>query len=322
MTYKDFEKERVEALMKDTLMGQVFDTVMKTRVEHDFHGYFDFSYNKNICYSSDYGGENNQSQYNVYTFTFFSYSSLELWQNELDNLRLQKGYNKPAEYKMIDPNSRKGKLRDWLELSEKYFKGMVVSFAIDKKLDSLFAPTKDILHEQISLQAHFSDCNLSPNVLEKAFRISNFSNLILSQVLGDGYGFWWMSDRDAIANGKERWQFTVKLHGHILRHYCEHLTDVQPGYSLPFTKEERTHFSEDFLSLSDLFSGAMDDFCNHFQGKTSQELSATLKPKSIEILSYLKKLPTFIYVLDTDGTNSKCRRVVINIVEDDEGKME
>lgn len=84
MTFKEFEKDRVNKLLEGSFMWTVFDSVMKTRKTIDFHDYFDFSYNKNICFSSDYGGENDQSKYYVYTFTFHSYSSLDNWRNELD----------------------------------------------------------------------------------------------------------------------------------------------------------------------------------------------------------------------------------------------
>lgn len=316
MTYKEFEKDRVNKLLDGSFMWTVFDSVMKTRQTIDFHDYFDFSYNKSICFSSDYGGENDQSKYYVYTFTFHSYSSLDNWRKELDNLRQEKGYVKPAEYKKIDPDTRKGKLEDWLKISEKDFKGIIVSFAVDKQIDSLFASSIDELHKAVSAETHYSDCNLSPKILEKAFRISHFSNLILSQILCDKYGYWWMTDRDSIAQGEDRWRFTVKIHDNTLRHYCEHLTDVNKGYSTPFKKADQPdYFSEDFLSLSDLISGSIDDYTNHKNGKTPEEHLKALKPKSIEILTYLKKLPTFIYVLDKDGDGASCKRLLIDIVE-------
>jgi len=316
MTYKEFEKDRVNKLLEGSFMWTVFDSIMKTRQTIDFHDYFDFSYNKNICFSSDYGGENDQSKYYVYTFTFHSYSSLYNWRNELNKLRQEKGYVKPAEYKKIDPDTRKGKLEDWLKVSEKDFKGVIVSFAVDKQIDSLFASSIDELHKAVSAESHYSDCNLSPKILEKAFRISNFSNLILSQVLSDNYGYWWMTDRDSIAQGEDRWKFTVKIHDNTLRHYCEHLTDVTKGYSTPFTESnEPDYFSEDFLSLSDLISGSIDDYTNHKNDNTPEEHLKALKPKSIEILTYLKKLPTFIYVLDKEEDGASCKRLLIDIVE-------
>jgi hypothetical protein len=289
---------------------------MQTKSYTDFHRFFDFSRNYNICFSSDYGGENNESKYNVYTFTFHSYGSLERWLNELNELRRVKGYVQPAEYKKIKPSTREGKLEDWLKTSEQFFKGIIVSFAIDKSFDSLFAPTAEELHKAVLAEPSFADCNLSPKILEKAYRICHFSSLILAQILGDGYRYFWMTDKDSIAQGTDRWEFTRRIHSNALNQYCEHLTDVKKGYSVPFKDgEEPPFFSEDFLSLSDLVSGSIDDFANHFTGKTAAELQTALKPKSPEILSYLKKLPTFIYILDIDGTISKCRRVEIHNID-------
>ncbi len=316
MTYKEFEKDRVSKLLEGSCMAAVFDSVMKTRESIDFHNYFDFSHDKSVCFSSDYGGENEKSKYYVYTFTFHSYSSLEKWRNELNNLRLKKGYNKPAEYKKIAPDTRNGKLADWLKTTENDFKGIIVSFAIDKQLDSLFSTTVEELHKIVSMQPHYSGCNLSPKILEKAFRVSNFSSLILSQILGDKYKYWWMTDRDSIAQGNERWMYTVKVHDTILRHYCEHLTDVFKGYSTPFKESsDEDNFSEDFLSLSDLISGAIDDYTNNKNGKSPKELLDSLKPKSVEILTYLEKIPTFIYVVEKEGESVFCNRIIVKVNE-------
>ncbi len=93
-----------------------------------------------------------------------------------------------------------------------------------------------------------------------------------------------MTDKDSIAQGTDRWKFTVKIHDTTLGHYCEHLTDVTKGYSTPF-KNEPDYFSEDFLSLSDLISGSIDDFTNHKDSTTPEEHLKALKPKSVEILT-------------------------------------
>lgn len=319
MKHTDFEKDRVAKLLGNSPMYAVFDSLMKTRASIDFTDFFDFSFNKKICFSSDYGGENDQSKYNVYTFTFHSFSSLQNWKNKLDKIRSEKGYEKTAEYKKIKPKTREGKLKDWLETSKDEFKGIIVSFAVDKNIESLFASSCDELLTQIKAQPHLNDCNLSAKVLEKAFRISNFSGLVLSQLLQDDGGYWWMTDRDSIAQGEDRWNFTAKLHRQTLNHYCEHLTKVKTGYSTPFSNEdEEDYFSDDFLSLSDLISGAIDDYTNHYQGKTPAELLNDLKPKTIEILSYLNKLPTFIYVLESNGTGTQCKRVKIEVNENKE----
>ena len=131
MTYKEFEKDRVSKWLASFPILSVFNSVMETRKTTDFHSHFDFSYNQNICFSSDYGGENDQSKYHVYTFTFFSYSSLKNWMDELNKLKQEKGYSKSAEYKKISPETRNGKLGDWMKNSEKNFKGIIVSFAVD-----------------------------------------------------------------------------------------------------------------------------------------------------------------------------------------------
>ena len=317
MNYKNFEKQRVRNLLKGINMLFIFDAVMNTRATVDFTNYFDFSLNKNICFSSDYSGENNESKYYVYTFTFYSYSSLFKWKDEIKKLKKNKGYNiNAAEYKKLKPEKRKGRLRDWLMTSESYFKGIITSFVIDKNIKSLFASTNQDLYNKIISQPYYKECNLSPMILEKAFRISHFSSLILSQLLQDGGGYWWMTDRDSIAQSPERWDFTKKIHSTVFTHYCMHLPEIKKGYSTPFKRDlEIENFSEDFLSLSDLVSGALDDYANKYSNNNPQELLLKLKPKSIEILSYLTKMPTFIYFLDLDDSIIECREIEIKIVE-------
>lgn len=316
MSYKKFEKQRVSDLLKGSYMWTIFDSVMNTTDTVDFTNFFDFSYNKNICFSSDYSGENNESKNNIYTFSFQSYSSLFNWKNEIDKLKQNKGYIKAAEYKKINRNTRLGKLHDWFETSESFFKGIITSFIIDKNIDSLFDSTILDFHNKVSSHEYYQECNLSPKILEKAFRISHFSSLILSQILGDRYGFFWMTDKDSISQGDERWKFTQKIHSTVFEHYCMHLSEIKMGYSIPFDQDNETdNFSEDFISLSDLISGALDDYANNFFDNNPQELLEKLKPKSIEILTYLEKIPTFIYFLNLEDSVVKCRRIEIQIVE-------
>jgi hypothetical protein len=64
-----------------------------------------------------------------------------------------------------------------------------------------------------------------------------------------------------------------------------------------------------------LISGSIDDYTNHKDGKSPTELLAALKPKSLEILSFLKKFPTYIYVMDKTEEGVNCKRLLIDVVE-------
>ena len=312
MTYQEFNREKVDELFKDTVMSAVLDSVMKTRQSTDFHNFFDFSYNTSICFSSDYGGENDASRYYTYTFTFHSYSSLEMWINTINELRVLKGYAGAAEYKKTKPKNRGGKLRDWFGQSKESFKGIIVSFAVEKTIDSLFAPTIEALFNSVQNQEHLPKCPLSPKVLEKAMRVINFSSLILSQILMEGYKPFWMTDRDSIVQGEERRDYVKNLFGIVLQNYCQHLGKIDTGFATPFNEgNQPNYFSADFLSISDLVSGAIDDYANYWDQGTAEEIFEKMKPKSIEILSHFSELPAFIYVVNGEG----CRRINIKINE-------
>lgn len=155
--------------------------------------------------------------------------------------------------------------------------------------------------------------SMSAKVLEKAYRISNLSSLILTHILEEDGGYYWMTDRDSI-NQHGNWEFTVHLHDLMVREYCSHLKCIKKGYSTPFgTKDE---FSNDFLSLSDLISGALDDYCNRItQGDNPQQLLANMKPKSIEILKMVNNTPSYMYLVEDTGTGVSCKNIQVIVNE-------
>ena len=311
-----FHQDEFIEKIKGTAMEAVVDCVGKTNSRVNFNSLFDYKYNKNICVSSDYGGENNASKYNTYTFTFHTYSGLENWLSEVEKLKSSKFYSQIApEYKTTSVDSRQGKLRDWFELTKKHFKGVIFTFAVDKNIDSLFANTKTDLYNLVKLQPHFKDCAYGEYITEKIFRVSNFMCLVLAHTLQEDGGFFWMSDKDSINQKPDYWKFSIKIHNHILKHYCEHLTCSQKGYAMPFSKKDI--FSNDFLSLSDLIAGAYDDYLNHWDNADNPQLMLTsLKGKTIEILSSISDIPSFAYVIDKQSNGGiSCKNIEIIIKE-------
>ncbi len=108
---EDFYNNLIEKT-KGTKFGLLVDSLIKTSKRIDFSSYLDFSYNSNIVFSSDYGGEDGISKYYTFTFAIQSYSSLQKWHEEIVKLRTDKGYSGEASYKDIKPKTREGKLRD------------------------------------------------------------------------------------------------------------------------------------------------------------------------------------------------------------------
>lgn len=160
---KSFDQATFMSLVKGTAMEVVVDCVGKTNSRERFKEKMNYNHNKNVCFSSDYGGENNQSSYNTYTFTFFSYSTLQEWRKQVRTLKKAKGYSDDApQYKTTKAKSRTGKIGDWLATTQSSFDGLIVSFAVDKKIDSMFAPTpEDLLNEAKKInyaQGSFYEC--------------------------------------------------------------------------------------------------------------------------------------------------------------------
>jgi hypothetical protein len=315
MTYNDFDYNHMSNLLAGTAMAAIYDAFMATRKEVDFHGMLDFTVNRSICIASDYSGENDQSRYYTYSFVFTTFSQLEQWLSALCLMREEKGYSAPPNYKTTKPDSSEGKFTDWIKLAQTRFKGFVVSFAVEKSIESLLLEkTSDLIRIH---SEEYGSCPLGEKNMEKAYRVSHMLSLVLSQILSDGYKYLWMTDNDAIAQNDEYWNATVKIHDNSLRHYCSHLIKVTKGYATPFeTSSEENQFSEDFLSLSDLYAGALDDFMNQYkQDMNPQDLLVRLKNKTVSILREFQDVPHYTYVLSTNGSKVRCRQIQVRILD-------
>ena len=73
---KASDEASIRSRIKDTHMEIIFNSILQTINSCDLKSFFDFSFNKNICFSSDYSGENDESKYYVYTFTYHSFKTL------------------------------------------------------------------------------------------------------------------------------------------------------------------------------------------------------------------------------------------------------
>lgn len=313
---EDFYNNLIQ-LSKDTRFGPIVESVINTSKGINFENYLDFSFNRNIVFSSDYAGEDCISKYYTYTFTLQSFSSLRDWHKNIIKLKAVKGYSGEASYKDTKRKTREGKLRDWLEVTVDCFNGFIFCVAVPVNTESLFAPTMEQLYVEIFKNPDFKDCPFKAKILEKSFRITSFSALILSFIFKNDYGIWWMTDNDSIVQDDEKRDYSSRLLQHSLNLMVPDLKSFNLGYSLPFTEEnESDNFSKDFLSLSDLLSGAVNDYCNIYNPNLSlQEIYNRLKPKSLEIIKFAKDIPAFIYLLDENENGILCKRLDIEIRE-------
>lgn len=309
--------ENIKQLSKETTFSTFAESVIKTCKRVNFKNHLDLSYNQNITFSSDYGGEDGDSIFNTYTFTFQTFSTLQCWHNAIKELKRDRGYSGEASYKDITPKSRGGKLRDWLDITKTNFTGFIVCFAVPIEIDSLFAPTQEILHEKILANENFKDCPFKPKILEKSLRITVFASLLLAMILEDNYGYFWMTDKDSIVQDQQKAEFSSKFLAHNLSLYHPTLKLKKAEYAKPFREDQESdNFSKDFLSLSDLISGAICDYCNVTNVESNpQEIYKMLKPKSIEIIKSTSDIPTYIYLLDKNQKGCQCKGLVLGINE-------
>jgi len=312
--------DNIHNIHKATKFDLCVQSFEKTCEQVNFNSLLDFSFNKSVVFCSDYGGEHEKSKYYTYTFVFTSFSSLQAWHEKIANLKQTMRYSGPPEYKHIKVKSRGEKLRDWFSVSER-LKAFIVCFAIPVKIDSVFAQNSEDLLNSIRLNSSssFSNCTFKPKILEKAFRVTSFAGLVLSAILeNDGYHCLWMSDRDSIFEGPkpQEGDFTPNLLASILDRYNPQLKLDERRWATPPWQNDTGNLYEDFLSLSDLISGAVSNYCDVWDERDCpQQLYKKLHPKSVEILSHTKAIPTYIYRLIEQSGSFSAERISFTVQE-------
>lgn len=301
----------------NTCLESVLDTVQKTAKGVDFKNFLNFSYNDSICFSSDYSGEHLTSEYETYAFAFSTYDIINKWHDNWKELKEKNGYIGPISFKDIPSDVKSKKLDDFLEITKQHFEGFCVTFSIPKSIPSIFAPDIQSLRKVVMANPVLSDCPLGAKVLEKSCRIAAFSALILGFLLEDGGRHFWMTDRDSIMQGPTRASFSAKLQNCFLSEWCHNLNHITPGYSTPWSEDvDSKAFSEDFVSLSDVFAGAINEFCNATISEKSQEsLYEELTLKTRRIIKSWEDIHVFSYVIKKVDTRFQCGHVKVLIDE-------
>lgn len=289
----------------DCAMGRFVDSFLQTATETEFSQFLDFSKDKKITISSDYGGEDPGSEYFIYSATFSTFNSTQKWlasiRTKFDNL----GYSSEPQYKEISPNSNDGKFIDFIKISNQDFKGFVVALAIPKTIISCFAKSLEDSRNIVINNSGIDNYGLSDKNTEKAMRVSTLISIVLYKIIDPTAGYYWLSDRDAITKITDNQNFynnTLRLQINMISNFLDEEISGLIGYSLPWEGENGFQ-SYAFIALNDLFAGSLADVLS----------SQSPKNKSCAILHYSHSIPKFFFKIDyDDGKYSACR-VKINV---------
>lgn len=253
----------------------------------------DFSEDDKIAITSDFGGEHPGASFATYSFLIFSYSKAEPFIREVKKLR--------KKYKILEPYSefqfkdlrfgpRNRALPDFLSAIDNFIHGALITVAIERKIGTVFGPSKKLAHSFIEEQLATSGLgNWKGETGEKALRICHSIAIFTALMTHQNQRLLWYCDNDPInEDGAERsFKDTQKLFAATLGMYCEHQFDLI-GFGKSF--EEKSHL-DDFLSVADFAAGVVQDVLKAHH--TGQDSILGLEKKEI-LIKWLAKDSEFL----------------------------
>jgi hypothetical protein len=232
----------------------------------------DFSDDKGVAVMSDFGGEHSTARFFTYSFIFLAYDKLAPFATKVHELRekhcLVAPYSEFA-YKRLKSGPRSRALPEYLELVDNFIHGAIITVAIDKRIDTVFAADKRQAHPIII--EHFLSNNLGTwdgHAAEKVLRICNILAAFTSLLVTDKQKFIWYSDNDLInEDGKMRnFADTQMIFQRVLALYTKQ-GFAGGGFGKSFA--EKSHL-DDLLSIPDLAAGVIQDLLQEHQ--TGEEM--------------------------------------------------
>lgn len=306
--------EKIEENFAKGSIGATFvECFLKSTRTINYDSYLDYSYNRNIVISSDYGGEDSFATHFVYTITVSTFKPAMDWIHHVESEFIKLGYNKAPQYKEINKDSESGKFIDFINISKPKFKGFTVSLAVPKEIECLFFKNLADQLEHIKKESGIENFNLSEKNTEKAIRIGTLISLVLSQLsfYENNGEYFWISDKDSIAkiNASENFfEYTVKLQQNLLANIIEDKMPENVGYSLPWENEEENR-SYILIALNDIISGAFSEILKY----PILEEKTTPNVKSQAILHASEEIPKFFFLIQKSEEGIQCKRLNISV---------
>lgn len=208
-----------------------------------------------FCFS-DYAGDRQSDQNNVYSFLFFDYKQSAEFKRETEALRAKESHwshHSFIEYKKIPSDQVRSRiLPDFLKIADSLQGALIVIF-VDKEIESIFEAKGKTELAQILKDEGFGEWK--SHIAEKLCQVMLFQSYFASKFVNNKQKYFWYSDRDAINDeGNARIEYVGKLLGRFLD-----LLEAYPnftGYATNLENDAPDNYFGDILSIPDLVSGA------------------------------------------------------------------
>ncbi|MGV4686154.1 hypothetical protein [Burkholderia pseudomallei] len=266
----------------------------------------DFSDDKRIGVMTDFGGEHPTATFYTYSFLFLAADKGGPFIKHVQALRekhkLLTPYSEFA-YKSLRHGPRGRALPEYLDLVDNLIHGAIITVAIDKRIDTVFGPTKKEAHAFLVEQLASTQLgSWDGDAAEKALRVCHMLSAFWALLSSDNQELLWYSDNDRInEDGKKRnFSDLQKMFTHVLGLYAQHAPK-----KIRFGKAfKEKGFLEDLLSVTDLAAGVVHDLLQ------AQQTGADYIPGGDERIPLVK----------WTGESSKfLSKIALQIVRTDDG---
>lgn len=228
--------------------------------------------------------------YSSYSFMFTDLSQSRSGLDAFQALRSTTGFGRRMSYKNLGDGVRAAALPGFCEAARQLH-GHVMTFAIARSIDTLFAPSAD--DDSDAELSRIADKYGSPRMREHLARVLHFFAFSLAGLSRPGQHVEWFTDVDPVVPEQEWLHDFVNLAGNLASHYLVHtLGDMRIGTT---RSDDGTLLLEDLCAVPDLIAGSVAQALSH-QGVDPLTLptglvvplAATVRRKSIHVLRLLR----------------------------------
>ena len=255
--------------------------------------------NDTIFILSDYGGESSNSKYLTFSFLLCSYKQLAPFYEEMSKIREKNGLNEPSKeisFKDFHYGPISRSLDDYLKAINILVPGLIFTLVVNKNVQTVFGNDKKSAQKFLTKTLkEYGFGDWKPNVAEKLILILHSMSYLIGLLSKDNQKLFWMTDNDAIAPNKEKFNITLDLFSRILNLYTKNKFEPFGG-ATPF--EEKDYKFLDLLSIPDIVAGSIEHYLT--------------RDKKMEDLTVSEGANKVLMWLALDGISLKKQSIIIN----------
>ncbi len=213
---------------------------------------------------------------------------------------------RPLSYKTLN-DKKKWEALPFFLAAAALLEGVAITFLVDKRLKSIFAPAGklDLAHPQLHDFASWKS-----NTVEKMLRVTHLAALLVAGLSGERQTVVWITDQDDIVANEERLKLVTNTLARVSSHLLDHsLSHLRVGTT---ASDDGSKQLEDFNAIADLCAGAVVDVLDDLASKGAETSAQILLPASPRITRKCRAILTWL----TSPSTMPLTRVVIAIEPD------